>query len=186
MQWNFKNFENISGEKFLGAFRKNIYKGPVAGNSLLEEVYDGFLNRGNVVVDTVAYPNQMFSEPVQISLEDAKRDKIQEIDQKTQDLITSGFDFDNARFSMSAKAQDNWSGLGIAYTLGFLSFPLPVSTVDEGIYILADETALLQFLGAYMQYQSDPSQPLGAGRLLKTQVSECTTVEEVEAIIDNR
>lgn len=117
---------------------------------------------------------------------EAKEARIAEIDAKTTALIRLGFEFDGQRFSMSEAAQKNWNAVGTALALGMMQFPYPISTVTEGSYILQSETALRQFLGTYMLYQADPSQPLGSGRALKERVSAAATLAELEAIIDDR
>lgn len=121
-----------------------------------------------------------------LTLEEAKSKRIREVDSKTETLIESGFTYDGSSFSMSTNAQRNWSALGAANANGLLTFPLPISTVDEGSYSVADEPSLLAFLGAYLTYQTDPAQPLGAGRVIKTEIQACTTVAEVKAVQDNR
>lgn len=120
------------------------------------------------------------------TLAEAKTLKIAAIDARTSELIMAGFPFDNNNFSMSEAAQRNWIGLLSAYNAGMISFPFTISTVDEETYQLVNSTALLQFMGTFMVYQVSPSAPLGSGRILKAQVTACTTVAEVEAIVDPR
>lgn len=119
-------------------------------------------------------------------LDEYKAAKIAKIDARTAELVMAGFPFDGQNFSMSEAAQRNWAGMGAVLGLGLLPFPLPISTVDEGTYILNDSQHCLQFIGAYMLYQADPNQPLGAGRALKAQVNAATTKAEVDAVEDNR
>jgi len=120
------------------------------------------------------------------TLTEAKIQKIADIDSRTTELIMGGFPFGESNFSMSEPAQRNWIGLLSAYNAGMISFPFTISTVEEGMYQLADATVLMQFMGAFMLYQVDPNQPLGSGRVLKAQVNACTTVAQVEAIVDPR
>lgn len=119
-------------------------------------------------------------------LADYKQAKIDAIDARTSELIMAGFPFDGQNFSMSEAAQRNWTGMGTVLALGLLPFPLPISTVDEGTYILNDQAHCLQFLGAYMLYQAHPAYPLSAGRVLKAQVNAATTKAEVDAVEDTR
>ena len=116
----------------------------------------------------------------------AKTLKVAEIDARTAELIMSGFTYDGSNFSMSESAQRNWIGIGTALSLGMLSFPMIISTVDEGTHELSDSTDCQLFLVAFLTYQSNPAMPLGQGRILKAQVQACTTVAEVEAIVDPR
>lgn len=122
----------------------------------------------------------------EVDLARAKEERIAEIDAKTARLIESGFDFGGERFSMSEAAQKNWNALGTGFALGMIPFPYPISTASEGSYILESETALRQFLGAYMLYQADPAKPLGSGRILKERVSAAATIEEIDAVVDDR
>jgi len=70
--------------------------------------------------------------------------------------------------------------------LCYLQYSRWVSTVDEGTHVLSSATELMQFIGAFLMYQVDPNQPLGAGRALKAQVNAATSVADVEAVVDNR
>lgn len=115
-----------------------------------------------------------------------KAERIRQIDAHTTELILAGFPFDNHNFSMSEAAQRNWTGMGTVLALGMMSFPFPISTVDEGVYILQSQEHCLQFLGTYMLYQASPSYPLAQGRTLKAQVNAATTKAEVDAVEDNR
>ena len=138
----------------------------------------------NTLTTTIA--EQKAVEDWPYTLTEAKIKKINEIDSKTIILIQTGFLYNENNFSMSDAAQRNWIGISTAKNAGMLSYPFPVSTVDEGTYYLQDSTDALNFLIAYMTYQTDPTKPLGAGRILKAQVQAATTVAEVEAVVDNR
>lgn len=116
----------------------------------------------------------------------AKAGKVAAIDARTTELISQGFTFANKQFSMSEAAQRNWIALSSGLANGLLPFPMAVSTIDESSHVLASGNELKAFLGAYLTYQADPSQPLGAGRNLKELVNACSTIEEVEAIVDDR
>lgn len=119
-------------------------------------------------------------------LEELKKEKMSEIDAKTNQLILSGFEYNGHFFSMSTAAQRNWSGLAAAHSLGMLPIPMPVSTVDEDQYFLQDSSEVLAFLGAYLMYQTDPTKPLHQGRVLRAQVRAATSPSEVRAVVDNR
>jgi hypothetical protein len=119
-------------------------------------------------------------------LESVKQNKITAIDAKTAELIQHGFEFENAIFSMSDNAQKNWNALATGLALKKLPFPYPISTKDEAIFILTSEAHLNSFLDAYLLYQADPSKPLGSGRTLKARVTAAATLEELEAIVDDR
>ncbi len=115
-----------------------------------------------------------------------KADRIAAIDTRTAELINRGFSFAGSQFSMSEAAQRNWIALSSGLANSLLSFPMPVSTIDESSHVLQSADALKAFLGAYLLYQADPNQPLGAGRSLKERITAAATVEEVEAVVDDR
>lgn len=119
-------------------------------------------------------------------LEPYKQAKVDQIDARTAELILEGFEFDGNFFSMSEAAQRNWAGMGTVLALGMLSFPMQISTKDEGSYVLQSQEHCLQFLGTYMMYQAHPNYPLTQGRILKAQVTAATTKAEVDAVEDTR
>lgn len=177
------NYLPETGDGELGVERRGTYIGKVAGDEYRQSLYDGFIARGGVVTDK-PYPNAMF--PQGPTLAQAKDRKQRAIDRKTSDLIVAGFDYSGRSFSMSANAQRNWAALGAAHALGLTSFPLTVSTRTEREYELADAAACVAFLTACYAYQTDPTKPLQWGRNLKDEVARCTTVAEVNAIVDPR
>lgn len=196
--WDFKKYKDIDEKEHIVGIRKGLELGEViipdpipkdaSDWDYLYSNYRGWLDRNpEATFEVVKYPNNIFKvPPPPPTLEESKQIKINQIDIKTQELIQLGFDFDDSSFSMSAMAQLNWASLGAARANGMLSFPLSISTVDESAYELKDDGSCLQFLGAYMIYQVDPTKPLSRGRILKSQVGACVTVEEVEAITDTR
>lgn len=136
-----------------------------------------------------------------IDLEKVKAGRISEIDAKTSLLIAShGFEFGGERFSMSDKAQANWHGMnGALHTALYMVakglmtqqmfdayFPVAASTIDDKTYKLPDTATVFAFYMTFMQYQSNPSEALASGRDLRTRVMAATTIEELEAIVDDR
>lgn len=119
-------------------------------------------------------------------LDIAKREKIAKIDARTSELIKTGFYYDGNHFSMSEAAQRNWIGLAAAKANGLLQFPLPVSTVNETVYTIQNSDSCTAFISAFLMYQVDPTKPLAQGRVLKAQVNNCTTIEQLNAIVDTR
>lgn len=148
---------------------------------------------GDVFLDEVLYPRPEHAESFDsegkkwiLSLDAVKAEKIAAIDERTRELIKEGFAFAGGGFSMSDAAQRNWIALSSGMANGLIPFPLTVSTIDESGHVLKSADELKAFLGAYLLYQADPDQPLGAGRALKELVTAAKTVEEVEAIVDDR
>jgi hypothetical protein len=118
-------------------------------------------------------------------LPSVKQQKMDQIDAKTAKLVSVGFDFDGHTFSLSLAAQQNWTGLQVAISQGYLSevaFPFEIATLDNGTYDLQWEDAPTFFQNVL----SALSTRLAAGRALKKQVEEATTLAEVEAVVDNR
>ena len=120
------------------------------------------------------------------ALDLAKTEKIAEIDAKTSELIKQGFVYADKHFSMSDAAQRNWTALAAGLANDMLSFPMPVSTVDEATHLLGSANELKAFLAAYLIYQANPDEPLGSGRTLKELVTAAESVEDVGAIVDER
>lgn len=118
-------------------------------------------------------------------LERHKKTRNEEIDEKTGELISQGMSFNGESFSLSHHAQVNWQGLKIAITGGLLTeadFPFPISTLNGSTYNLqwADMDS---FFGLVLQTINTY---LIGGRTLKDQVNAATTIEEVDAVVDNR
>lgn len=148
---------------------------------------------GDIFLDGTLYPKpshatdfDMRQKKWNLSLDALKKEKVAAIDARTVRLIRSGFAFAGKRFSMSDAAQRNWIALSSDMANSLLPFPLTVSTIDESSHVLASADELKAFFGAYLLYQADPAQPLGAGRALKERLAAAATVEEVEAIADDR
>lgn len=120
------------------------------------------------------------------TLEEIKEIRIRKVDERTKQLIESGFTYNGNQFSMSDAAQKNWIALATLGLKGWVAYPYEISTKDENKVSLANSTELDAFLMAYATYQTDPSQPLGTGRVLKEQISSATTKAELDLIVDNR
>lgn len=166
--------ENDDGTAYTVSVNGRTWQGVMVGSRYWEPLQAAITGGATVT----PFPSQ--------TLAGAKAEKIDAIDRRTRELIEAGFTYDGSSFSMSEIAQRNWAALAAAHGLDMLTFPMTISTVDEGSYELSDAAACLAFLGAYMTYQTDSSQPLGAGRVLKAQVNAAATVEAVEDIEDTR
>lgn len=104
------------------------------------------------------------------------RDKV---DLKTQSLIYNGFSFQGIVFSLSDKAQINWS-----------NFPnLPQSIFPLNILGINDEPFILQYADVMMFYLTavaTKNSHLQSGNVLKQQINAMTTKQQLEQFIDNR
>jgi len=114
-----------------------------------------------------------------MTLEELKTARYNEIDLQTSELINAGFAFDGHTFSMSLTAQINWSNFP---NLPDELFPLSVVDIAEEIYVLS----LANKYNFYFSALNYKNQFLQSGGVLKGQIKACTTIEEVNAIIDNR
>lgn len=114
-----------------------------------------------------------------MTLEQLKLVRCNEIDTNTQELISKGFVFGGITFSLSLTAQINWSNF---QNLPDGLFPLTVIGKNDEVYIcqLADK------LNFYFAALNGKNQYLQSGGELKYLINQCTTEEEVDAIIDNR
>jgi len=116
-------------------------------------------------------------------LPDYKVAKKGEIDAKTSDLILKGFTYDGNEFSMSDHAQINWADLMVAGTAELLTYPVAISTDDNGTYDITDLDHLKAFFTAMLTRKE---WCLSSGRDLKDEVDACTDIQELFAIHDDR
>lgn len=119
--------------------------------------------------------------PRVLTLPQAKREKWNAIDGKSQALLLQGYLHDGSTFSMSQTAQMNWVSLHVARST--LTYPVRVSTKDEREHLFNTAGTLSTF---YLGGQAFKQGFLASGRALKLQVRAATTVEEVQAIVDSR
>jgi hypothetical protein len=121
----------------------------------------------------------------QLTLPNYKLLRFDEIDKRTGEKITEGFEFPPASgnvFSFSANAQSNLLGTYSAKDL--LTYPFGWSTKDDHlVYQIADVAEMSNFfltaLGTKKAWQD-------SGTALKQAVEAATDEAEVDAIIDNR
>lgn len=115
-----------------------------------------------------------------IELENKKNKKIKRIDERTQYLISQGFEFDNNQFSLSEPAQINW--LGLKTLQDVVTWPIEITTKSDGAYSLT-EANLIYFLGTG---KATIQAHLDSGRALKVVIGEATTQAELDAAVDER
>lgn len=106
---------------------------------------------------------------------DYKKHLIDLQDKKTEDLILSGFTFDNNLFSLSINAQINWSNL---LNIPQAMFPLNLSTKDDNIYILTFSNVQ----NFYFTALGRKNECLQLGNAIKKRINESTTTEELDLI----
>ncbi len=109
------------------------------------------------------------------TLDNYKKHLIDLQDKKTEDLILSGFTFDDNLFSLSINAQINWSDL---LNIPQVMFPLNLSTKDDNIYILNFNNVQ----NFYFTALGRKSECLQLGNDIKKRINECLTIAELDII----
>lgn len=112
-----------------------------------------------------------------------KSEKNKQIDRKTQRLILSGFTYASKTFSLSPSAQINWIGLKQSADSGFLTYPVPVTTLGDQEHELLNAADVTAF---YATGLSVIQGHLNSGRDLKVQVNAASNQTELDAVVDNR
>ncbi len=116
-----------------------------------------------------------------------KLDRVEEIDAKTAELISKGFEYPASSgniFSMSQNAQINWAGLLATFQAGLLALPITVITADDQTtYSIVDEADLLGFVGAALAHKNTYLQ---GGLTLKSMVTSAVDAPALDTIADNR
>lgn len=147
---------------------KNTWKIDFASNATLEQI-----EAANTFVENFDINNFLILQ--------AKKDKNLKIDEKTQQIIAQGFPFASKRFSLSQNAQTNWTNMYINKSI--LSKPLTVTTNDDEAFQLETESDIQNFYMTGLVYVQSI---INSGRALKLSVNNCSTLEEIENIVDER
>ena len=117
-------------------------------------------------------------------LDTAKAAKIAAINARSRELLTAGLEVaEGAVISTSEAAQRNLLMLSVGVQVGSTTLPQGVSTVDGGEYVITDANDLKRIQDLWTQRMTSV---LDAGRALRQQVIAADTVDEVDAIVDDR
>jgi hypothetical protein len=119
-----------------------------------------------------------------LSLEDLKEIRKQEIDTKTGELISVGYEYPASSgkfFSISANSQSNLHAMR-ADPASFIGIKW-MTKDDSDFHTIVDANDALALYGAAFGMVSTHKM---SGAELKIQVTAATTIAEVDAIIDNR
>lgn len=117
-----------------------------------------------------------------LNLEDLKTFRNNDIDNKTGALISQGYIYKGLLFSMSANAQSNL--LGVYAAKDFLSYPFEWNTKnDDNTYSILDASDLTHFFMTALETKKAHQQ---SGTLIKVQIRDAMSIDEVNNIIDNR
>jgi len=155
----------------IGSKLHNIY---IYGDDVMIETTAALTTAEQAILDTIMTNH----DPIDIDA--VKEEKNLLIDAKTNELIKGGFEFDGNMFSMSSDAQRNW--MGLHQFKEYMDFPIKISTLDDGEYSLHEEH-LVQFV---LKAVGTVEYYLSSGRKLKVKVKKATTIDEINAIEDNR
>lgn len=114
----------------------------------------------------------------------ARLEKIEQIDNKTHNLLVSGIEVAEGKtISTSERAHANLQDLMLTVISGVAVFPQRVSTIDNSSYTITDYEDFHRIVGLI---QARKLSILNSGIDLKALVNNATTVEEIESIDDNR
>lgn len=117
-------------------------------------------------------------------LDTAKQAKIAAIDARSHELITSGLEVaSEKKISTSTEAQINFLAFRDAVKSGHLSPPQGFSTLDGGEYIIDSEQRIEEI---YAMWLARKKEILDGGRFLREAVLRAESLEEVEAVVDER
>ena len=117
-------------------------------------------------------------------LAEAKAAKIAAIDAKTSQLIEDGRVTVNGEdISTRLTAQVSLTALQNLVSLGIASFPQEWSATDGQTYTITSQADFVRIAGIVTTFVMVKK---AAGRALRSQVLACTTVAQVNAIVDDR
>lgn len=119
------------------------------------------------------------------TLDEIKKKKTDQIDERTQAIILKGFLYGGEYYSNSDRAQGNWNKIVIGKATGTAletDFPIPLSTLDNK-KVMLEYANIEEF---YRTFLLSISAAKFSGSILKQQVLDCITIEQVLGIIDSR
>ena len=131
-----------------------------------------------------AFDNAIAAHVAPTALDRAKQAKNQRIDDRSVDLEAEGFTYSGKKLGLTGIAQSRAAALKHIVTDPSVSFPITVETAD-GL-----DSIEIANPGAFNQYYTEQALASRAiqdsGDALKNQVRAATTIEEVDAIVDDR
>ena len=121
-----------------------------------------------------------------LSLDEAKEIKLNEISDRTSELIYKGYThtFSNGTntFPLSPINQSNWIGTQNQFNMGNITFDFPSTTIKGETYIIQN-SELNDFMNSIFSHINDIRIQ---GRLLKNTVFNATKINHLSSIIDTR
>lgn len=117
-------------------------------------------------------------------LDSYKGQKLEEINNNTDELIKAGYTYSGHTFSLSEKAQTNILALYSTKDDSTLIYPIVFNTIDDLNTFEAGDAATI----ANMYYSALATKKghLDTGTALKNQIRNAATVAEVDLVQDNR
>lgn len=109
--------------------------------------------------------------------------KLIEIDIRTGELISEGFVYGANTFSLSSVAQKNWISLKVMKEAGSITYPLGVSTITNGEYLIADSTIHDVFTIAAFDATKGH---VDSGRALKLSAQAAADLAALKLVVDTR
>lgn len=129
-------------------------------------------------VDTLIYNH------VPQTLAEAKYEKNEEINDRTEVLIAAGYAYGGMQFSLSLEAQINILGLKEAADLGALTYPVDFNNIDDTAqYQIANGAEVVSI---FLTALATKKGILDSGTALKQAVEAATNMTELDAVVDNR
>jgi len=172
-------------------------------NQLANEKYFNLYLKNNYIIDSIIHSDNDVSISAQITdlqkneiinyynsivesdwLDSYKGQKLQEINNNTDDLIKVGYTYAGLTFSLSEKAQTNILALYSTKDDPVLPYPLVFNTIDDlNSFEAIDATTIANM---YYSALATVKGRIDSGTVFKDQIRNATTVAEVDAIQDNR
>lgn len=113
-----------------------------------------------------------------------KRQRIAEIDARSQKIVTAGVEVAPGKVvGTSLAATQNLQNLVLGYQLGIVHLPQDISTIDGGSYTLGTGPELVRVAGVMATHQRSA---LDAGRSLRAAVLSAANKAALDAIVDYR
>jgi len=130
-----------------------------------------------------SYPNSFYPAPHVPTLDEAKTNKRNAIDARTQELIFAGCPYNEKLFSLQTNDQNTWNAIAIGLSIQIIEPPISCVTMTGERVILETKE---EFLAMYQYGLGYVAAILEGGRVIKDAVNLCQTVEEVQNVSDPR
>ena len=127
--------------------------------------------------------NNIINFNIDKSIEEIKDLMIKKIIENTNYLIELGFEYQEKEFSLLLEDVVIYIGILNILQLGFLPFPYSIRCKDETEFIFNNGSEYIQFCLAVFERVNYIHQ---LGWIIRDNIKNCTTIEELQLIEDNR